>query len=92
MKVYVVKRGWENPDCSPEISAIFSSREAAVKWIEEEVAEDILSYEKYNRYQVRQVASGPSRWAIEVKVDDWPHWMADLVWLLEEHLMINGKT
>jgi len=85
MKVYIVRRGWDDPDCSPQIKKVFADREAAVAFVETDIQEDLEEQTERGLWEVRLQEMGPCRWSLEILFDNGDYWVQDEVWLLEEH-------
>jgi hypothetical protein len=88
--VFIVSRGWDNPDCSPQIQEVFLKRATAIRYIQKDVR-NTLHQEREILSQcspsdkVRQSGFGPERWSIETLYNGWEDWCEQEVWILEEY-------
>jgi len=88
MKVYLVRRGWDSVDCSPQNIDIYLDKQKAIAFIQQDLQADLRTQGQHEGCQVRIKENGPERWSIEILFDGWSEWVDDEVWLLEEFEVI----
>ena len=96
-KIYIVRSGFDGPDCSPSISCVFSNKGDARVFMEDEVNQ---AYKKEVRlWKNHECKVGikiecPNEYRREIYIryhDRFDSgWLKDTVWVIEEHEVVIG--
>lgn len=87
LNIYIIRKGYDNPDSSPEIYKVFSHYEDAV----ESVYLSIIEAHKELDGESKIMSSEKDRWVSFIKYNEpivVDEWIQDEVWLIEEHKVL----